>query len=189
MIRHALATALVLTCVSTTVQAAPTAIPYFIGSVGYSRMDMSEIKDTVTANTGITDIHSKDSSLSYAGGLGVNLNDHVSFEAQYMHMGKFELSGGGTTLNAKLNGLSAGVVGLYPTSRDTSLFLRADAIYVHANIQGDTADEWQPAAGLGIEHNLGSGLHVRGQYQHIFLRSDDLKAPIDNVSLSLLQAF
>ncbi len=189
MIRHALVTVIALACASTTAQAAPSAVTYFFGSVGYSKMDMSEIKDRVTANTGITDLHSKDSSLTYAGGVGVNLNDHVSFEAQYMHMGKFELSGGGGTLNAKLNGLSVGGIGLYPVSRDTSLFLRADAIYVHANIQGDTADEWQPAAGLGIEHNLGSGLHVRGQYQHVFLRSDDLKAPVDNVSLSLLQAF
>lgn len=188
MLRH-LSAAIALAGLSATTLAASAPVPYFFGSAGYSRVDLSEVKDTITANTGITDIRSKDSSLSYGGGVGLNLNDHVSFEAHYMHMGEFQLSGGGSRVDGSLNGVGLGVVGFHPLSRDTALFARADAIYTHVNVNGDTAEEWQPAAGLGVEHNLGDGLHVRGQYQRIFLRSDDLKAPVDNLSLSLLQAF
>lgn len=183
LIAAALATA------SLCAHAAPAPVPYFLASAGYSRADLSDIKDQITASTGITDIRSKEGSVSYGAGLGVNLNDHVSFEAQYMHLGKFNLSGGGARLDGKLNGVGLGAIGLYPLSRDTSLFLRADALYVHANVGGDSADEWQPAAGLGVEHNLGGGLHVRGQYQRIFLRSDSFDVPVDNLTLSLLQAF
>ncbi|MEL0028699.1 MAG: hypothetical protein VW625_08590, partial [Perlucidibaca sp.] len=117
------------------------------------------------------------------------LNDYVSFEAQYMHIGKFNLSAPGASFTGKLNGIGIGAVGFWPLSRDTSLFLRGDAIYAQANVNGDTAESWEPAAGLGLEHNLGGGLHVRGTYQHIFLRSNSFKTPADNVSLSLLQAF
>ncbi len=168
-----------------------TAVPYLIGQLGYAKADLSDLRDAVTAMTGANDIQSKEDSLSYSAGVGLHVNDFVSFEARYMNMGKFDIhNSSGGKADIEFTGISLGALGSYPLSRDTSVYFRADAINVHVDIEGDSEDKWQPGVGIGIDHYLNDGLKLRGEYQHVFLKDDDdLKVPLDSVSVGLLKAF
>lgn len=175
-------------------QAAMQPNPYFTASGGYARADLSEVEKAVAdeaAAQGFPNarISSDESSATFAGGVGVRVNEFVAFELQYMHLGDFELDIEDSRVDIKMNGPAVGLLGYYPLSKTTSLYARADAINIEVEAADQTAREWQPALGIGIEHDLGTGLKLRGQYQHVFLESDDIKSEIDNVTVGVVQSF
>ena len=96
-----------------------------------------------------------------------------------------------TKYDIKITGPALGAVGSYPVSKDTSVFVRADAIYAQIKIEEDRTSKWQPAVGVGISHHIADGFSVRGQYQYMFLKEKDLDidAPVHNVSVGVTQTF
>lgn len=186
-----IATAVALAASAVCAQAAsPTPVPYFVGAVGYAKMDTDDAEKFLKDN-GASETSAKDDSVSANGGVGLQLNEFVSFEVQYMHVGKFELEGDGTKYDIKITGPALGAVGSYPLNKDTSVFVRADAIYAQIKIEEDRTSKWQPAVGVGISHHIADGFSVRGQYQYMFLKEKDLDidAPVHNVSVGVTQTF
>lgn len=187
-----IATAVALAASAVCAQAASTTpVPYFVGSVGYSKMDTDDGEKFLQDFVGASETSAKDDSVSANGGVGLQLNEFVSFEVQYMHVGKFELEGDGTKYDIKITGPALGAVGSYPLNKDTSVFVRADAIYAQIEIEEERTRKWQPAVGVGISHHIADGFSVRGQYQYMFLKEKDLDidAPVHNVSVGVTQTF
>lgn len=187
-----IATAVALAASAVCAQAASTTpVPYFVGSVGYSKMDTDDGEKFLQDFFGASETSAKDDSVSANGGVGLQLNEFVSFEVQYMHVGKFELEGDGSKLDIKITGPALGAVGSYPLNKDTSVFVRADAIYAQIEIEEERTRKWQPAVGVGISHHIADGFSVRGQYQYMFLKEKDLDidAPVHNVSVGVTQTF
>lgn len=190
--KRQIATALALAASAACAQAASTTpVPYFVGSVGYSKMDTDEGEKFLQQNLGASETSAKDDSVSANGGVGIQLNEFVSFEVQYMHVGKFELEADGSKLDVKITGPALGAVGSYPLNKDTSVFVRADALHSQIEIEGERTRKWQPAVGVGISHHIADGFSVRGQYQYMFLKEKDLDidAPVHNVSVGVTQTF
>lgn len=192
--------------------------PYVFGSIGLSRMDISEIEDYYEAEAanynsfpGVTaSDDSEDSDTSLAFGGGYQVNENVAFEVFYRNYGEvygsvnatdgFDSAREKTTISAE--GLGVGVIGMAPVSDSISLFFRLDL--VNLKVEGENnyrdtfgdffsgkVDDTNVKAGIGIgaQFNISNGFAVRADLQRIEAELEEEASDIDTVSLSLVKAF
>lgn len=186
MKRHALTTVLLLAAAGAQAAQEP-ARPYFVGSVGYAKADLSDVEDATGATS------SRDDSAAFTAGLGVRVNEFIAFEANYLHVGKFQIENAVDEAHIKTRGPAFGLIGSLPLNAQTSLYLRVDGVHLRVDVDGENDRKWQPAIGAGIEHLIGDGLKLRGQVQYIDIKDvfdeEELDANLLTVSLGMLQEF
>lgn len=204
MFKKTLVAAVVLGLSSTAVQAyemfGQEVSGYVTGSVGQAKAEKSKAAKELRSNygemgswPGVSSRTSTDrTDTAYKFGLGLQANQYVAFELQYIDLGEASYKGrvtspfvpgasGSSKLKSETSGFGANVVGTYPIE-DFTLFAKAGYHYlktknsikegiVGVGLDGfydstsKTVRKWTPSFGVGASYNITPEFAVVAEYE------------------------